>query len=67
MNKLKTNRILTLLAISGILFLSFVPIAVSNKDRVSERPIEDWLNAQWDFIYDLTGYDVENWGIGAGI
>jgi hypothetical protein len=64
MNRNKINRRLTILAVTGILILSFVPFAVANEGRVTERPIEDWLNAQWDFIYMITGYDVQNWGIG---
>ena len=65
MKRQKINRKLTLIAIIGILVLSFIPfVAAGNGNgRVTKRPIEDWLNAQWAPPLAWFGYDVENWGM----
>lgn len=65
MKSQKINKKLTLLAIAGILVLSFIPfVAAGNGNgRVTKRPIEDWLNAQWEMPLIWFGYDVENWGM----
>ena len=65
MYRKEINKRLMLLAVIGVMFLTFIPFTVANKDDgVTIRPIEDWLTAQWDFIHDITGYDVKNWGVG---
>ena len=62
MKRHKINRKLTLLAMTGILVLSFIPFVAAGNGNgtVTKRPIEDWLNAQWDAVLP---YNVENWGM----
>lgn len=62
MKRQKINKKLTLMVITVILVLSFIPFvaAVNGNGKVTTRPIEDWLNAQWDAVLP---YDAENWGM----
>ena len=65
MKRQNINRKLAILAIVGILMFSFIPFVVAGngKGRVTTRPIEDWLTAQWEMPLIWFGYDVENWGM----
>jgi len=65
MNRQNVNKKLILVAIVAILMFSFIPFVAAGEGngRVTQRPIEDWLNAQWDTVFGWFGYDVENWGM----
>ncbi|NVM18508.1 MAG: hypothetical protein HWN80_12400 [Candidatus Lokiarchaeota archaeon] len=62
MKRHKINKKLTLLAIIGILLLSFIPFVAAGNGNgtVTKRPIEDWLDAQWNAVLP---YNVKNWGM----
>jgi len=55
---MKKNKIILAITI-GMLLAGFIPAAQA---KTTQRPIEDWLHAQWDYFYDLFGYDVNNYG-----
>ena len=65
MKRQHINRKLAILAIVGILMFSFIPFVAAGEGsgKVTKRPIDDWLNVQWDTVFDWFGYDVENWGM----
>ena len=65
MKRQNINRNLAILAIVGVLMFSFIPFVAAGEGsgKVTKRPIDDWLNAQWDTIIDWTGYNIENWGM----
>jgi len=65
MKRQNINRKLISLAIVGILMFSFIPFVAAGEGsgRVTKRPIDDWLNAQWDTVFGWFGYDAENWGM----
>ena len=55
----KTSRLLTL-ATLGILIFSFISAVAASEGRVTKRPIEDWLDPNYDFFY----WGEENWAFG---
>ena len=61
MKRQKINKKLTLLAIVGILMLSFIPFVAAGEGsgKVTKRPIDDWLDAQWGTF----PFDLDNWGM----
>ena len=55
MNKSKTKK-LALLVTLGILLLGFIP-AVAASGKVTKRPLDDWLDPNYDFF----DWGEENW------
>jgi hypothetical protein len=57
---MKKNAKLIILTSIGILVLCFIPSIVVAEGKVTRRPLEDWLEPNWDFF----NWGEQNWAFG---